>query len=81
MPDQASLSFAKDIRPMFTDTDVAHMKAAGMDLSSYDDVKRHAFAIYAVVSEGTMPPPGTGEKWSAQMCATFKQWQDQGCPP
>ena len=75
------LSFAKDIRPMFTDTDVDHMKAAGMDLSSYDDVKNNALGIYAVVSEGTMPPPGTGETWSAQMCETFKQWQDQGCRP
>jgi hypothetical protein len=80
MSDQR-LSFAKDIRPMFTDTDVTHMKAAGMDLSAYDDVKSHAVAIYAVVSEGTMPPPGTGETWSEQMCGTFKQWQQQGCPP
>jgi hypothetical protein len=75
------LSFAKDIRPMFTGVDVDHMKAAEMDLSAYDDVKNHAVAIYSVVSEGTMPPPGTGETWSAQMCATFKQWQEQGCPP
>jgi hypothetical protein len=81
MPEQTSLSFAKDIRPMFTDLDVAHMKPAGIDLSAYDDVKKHAIAIYATVSEGTMPPPGTGETWSKQMCATFKQWQDQGCPP
>ena len=80
MSDQP-LSFAKDIRPMFTDIDVAHMKSAGMDSSSYGDVKQHAIGIYAVVSEGTMPPPGTGEKWSAQMCQTFKQWQQQGCPP
>jgi hypothetical protein len=77
-----TLSFAKDIRPMFTDMDVAHMKPAGIDLSSAGDVKKHADAIYATVSAGRMPPPSSGEaRWSAQMCETFKQWQLQGCPP
>jgi len=81
MPGQPSLSFEKDVRPMFTEVDIDHMKHAGMDLSNYEDVKRHAGAIYAVVSAGTMPPPGTGERWSVQMCDRFKQWQAQGCPP
>jgi hypothetical protein len=77
-----ALSFAKDIRPMFTDLDVAHMKRAGMDLSNKDDVARHAAAIYKMVSEGNMPPPGAGEdRWSSQMCERFKQWQIEGCPP
>ena len=82
MSDQQSLSFAKDIRPMFTDLDVAHMKPAGMDLSDYDDVKKHAVAIYAAVSQGIMPPPGWDEQpCTKEMCATFKSWQDQGAPP
>ena len=82
MTDERALSFAKDIRPMFTDLDVAHMKPAGMDLSRKDDVETHAGAIYAAVSSGMMPPPGSGEaRWSAEMCARFKQWQGQGCPP
>ena len=77
----STLSFAKDIRPMFTDTDVDHMKMAGMDLSSRDDVRAHADSIYRVVSAGTMPPPNTGERWTAEMCERFKDWQNQGCPP
>jgi hypothetical protein len=75
------LSFAKDIRPMFTDIDVAHMKNAGMDLSDKDSVTKSADAIYKTVSEGTMPPPSTGERWTPEMCAKFKEWQNQGCPP
>jgi hypothetical protein len=76
------LSFAKDIRPMFTDLDVAHMKPKGMDLSSKDDVKAHADAIYSAVSGGIMPPPSSGEaRWTADMCERFKQWQLQDCPP
>ncbi len=75
------LSFATHIRPMFTDTDVAHMKHAGMDLSNRDDVEKHADAIYRTVSEGTMPPPSSGgARWTPEMCATFKRWHDQGCP-
>jgi hypothetical protein len=77
----ANLSFAKDIRPMFTDIDVAHMKAAHLDLSDHESVAQLADAIYKTVSEGTMPPPGTGEKWTPEMCARFKQWKDEGCPP
>lgn len=74
------LSFAKDIRPMFTDLDVAHMKP-GLDLSDRDSVMKSADAIYKTVSEGTMPPPKTGERWTPDMCAKFKEWQKQGCPP
>ena len=76
-----TLSFAKDIRPMFTDLDVDHMKDAGIDLSSRDDVEGNATNIYITVSDGSMPPPGTGETWSPEMCARFKQWWDQGCKP
>jgi len=65
---------------MFTEIDVAHMKRGGMDLSSYEDVKKHADAIHQTVSEGTMPPPGTGERWTLEMCATFKAWQEAGYP-
>lgn len=79
---KASLSFTRDIRPMFTDTDVAHMQPFGMDLSSKDDVEAHADAIYIAVSGGTMPPEGSGEQqWTQAMCARFKEWQTQGCQP
>jgi hypothetical protein len=82
MPDQPKLSFAKDIRPMFTDLDVAHMEPLGIDLSSRDDVADHADGIYGTVSSGSMPPESSGEKrWTQDMCARFKEWQTQGCPP
>jgi|HubBroStandDraft_1064217.scaffolds.fasta_scaffold244810_2 hypothetical protein len=71
-------SFATDIRPMFRDIDVAHMKPAGFDLSDYEDVKRHAAAIAAAVRRGSMPPD---VRWNEEMCATFEAWQSAGCPP
>ena len=76
-----SLSFARDVRPMFTDMDVAHMKNAKLDLSDRDSVFQHADAIYQTVTAGTMPPPSSGEpRWTPEMCATFKAWKEQGGP-
>jgi hypothetical protein len=75
------LSFARDIRPMFTDIDVDHMKKAGMDLSDRDDVEKHAAAILKVVTEGTMPPQNTGERWTSEMCDRFKRWTETGFAP
>jgi hypothetical protein len=82
MTQNHALSFARDIRPLFTDTDVDHMKNYGLDLSSRDDVVKHAKEITSVVSAGTMPPPSDGGKpWSLEMCEMFRQWVDQGCLP
>ena len=80
MPD--SLSFANDIRPMFTDMDVEHMKPFGIDLSDRADVEKNADAIYETVSYGSMPPRNSGEpRWTPEMCERFKTWREQGCPP
>jgi hypothetical protein len=75
------LSFARDIRPMFTDLDVDHMKHGGMDLSDRDDVEKHAKAILEVVTDGSMPPAGTGERWTSDMCDRFEHWTEQGFSP
>ena len=82
MADEGALSFAKDIRPMFTDMDVAHMQGAGIDLSDRAEVEAHADAIYETVSDGSMPPRNSGEeRWSPEMCERFKKWHEQGCQP
>ncbi len=82
MTNSRALSFAADIRPLFTDTDIEHMKVHGLDLSSCEDVTKEAKNIFSVVTAGTMPPPADGgEPWSQQMCETFRQWMDQRCPP
>ncbi len=76
-----TLSFARDIRPMFTSMDVDHMKKS-MDLSDRDSVFRNAEAIYKSVSSGHMPPASSGEpRWTQEMCARFKHWQEQGGEP
>lgn len=75
-----SLSFARDIRPMFTEMDIDHMKKA-MDLGNRDGVYQHADAIYQSVVSGRMPPASSGEpRWTPDMCEKFKRWQEQGGP-
>jgi hypothetical protein len=79
----ATLSFAKDIAPLFTSIDQDHMSFM-FDLTSYDDVKNNAGDIYDAVSSQRMPPPpsaGGDGPWSADKVRTFKQWMDDGFPP
>lgn len=72
-----SLSFAKDIRPLFRSKDIEEMRA-WFDLSRYEDVKRHAADIYQRVADGDMP---CDQSWSAQHVQTFKAWIDEGLLP
>ena len=61
-----AISFAADIRPLFTDTDIDHM-AFSCDLSKYEDVKAMADDILKRLN-GTggpvMPPASAGGPWS-----------------
>ncbi len=71
-----ALSFAKDIRGLFRDNpDVEAMKDYGIDLSSYDDVKKHSAKIYETVADGSMP---CDKPWPKEQVAIFKQWMDEG---
>ena len=49
-----TVSFGRDIRPLFRARDIESMIWA-FDLTSYDDVKTHADAILKRLSEGDMP--------------------------
>jgi len=74
-----ALSFATDIRPLFRDEqDVEVMKNFGLDLSSYEDVKTHAEAIYSRVEDGSMPCDG---EWPKEQVAKFQQWINDGRLP
>jgi tyrosinase len=76
-----SVTWEANIKQMFTATDIAHMKVKGIDLSSYQDVMINAVPIYTQVSNGYMPPAGSGESpWSADWVNTFGCWIQQNCP-
>jgi hypothetical protein len=73
--------FAPDIRPLFRDMDIESMRSY-FDLSSYEDVKANAQAIYQAVSVASssfvMPCDG---RWPHGRVLVFRQWMDQGEPP
>lgn len=71
------LSYAEDIRPLFRPKDINAMKRV-FDLSSYDDVKKNAEAIYGRLSAGSMPCDGP---WPEENVKLFKKWIDEGMKP
>lgn len=81
-----TVSFAKDIRPLFTKVDIDHMSGF-FDLSSYDDVKTNAQDILSRLrGKGgpVMPPPpnkGGDGPWSAEKINLFASWIDGGFQP
>jgi hypothetical protein len=71
-----AVSFADDIRPMFRDSpDVDGMKEYGLDLSSYEDVRKQASVIYSLLENGSMPCDGP---WPEEQTKLFKRWIDEG---
>ena len=62
-----AVSFATNIRPMFTDTDIAHMKNFGVLLDDFGFMRdpSNAQKVLNAVSSGAMPPSNSGEtSWS-----------------
>jgi len=70
-----TLSFLADIRPLFRSYDIESMKPLGIDLSSYEAVKKHAEDIYARLSAKTMP---CDAPWSDSQVQKFKEWMESG---
>lgn len=68
------ITFAGDIRPLFNDRDIASM-SSHFDLSSYDDVRANAEAIYETLAAGSMPCYGA---WPPADVERFRLWIDGG---
>jgi hypothetical protein len=71
------VSFEAQIRPLFRPEDVEEMSWA-FDLSSYEDVKENAEAIYERLADGSMPCDGP---WKAEQVQRLRGWIDAGSPP
>jgi len=71
-------SFAADIQPLFRNKDINAMKAFGVDLSSYEGVKKRAQHIYARLSAKEMPCDGP---WSESNVQKLKEWMEGGMAP
>jgi hypothetical protein len=71
-----SLSYERDIKPLFREKDHDSMLKA-FDLFDYSDVAGHADAIVGALRSGKMPCDGA---WPASQVETFQKWIDQGKP-
>ena len=71
-----TLSFERDIKPLFREKDHDSMLKA-FDLFDYSDVAGHADAIVGALRSGKMPCDGA---WPASQVETFQEWIDQGKP-
>jgi hypothetical protein len=74
--EQASVSYERDIRPLFRDQDISSMSMT-FDLASYDDVRGNAERILAKLSDGSMPCDGP---WPEAQVELFRRWVDAGSP-
>lgn len=72
-------SWYADIRYMFTQTDIDHMRGQGVDLISYTYVKTHAALIYQQVASDNMPRAPV-PKWTQERKDTFLHWMQNDCP-
>lgn len=71
-----TLSFERDIKPLFRAKDRDAMLAA-FDLFDYDDVVEQADAILESLRSGQMPCDGA---WPAGQVDTLQRWIDAGTP-
>ena len=71
-----TLSFARDIKPLFRAKDRDSMRRA-FDLFEYSDVADHADAIIGALRSGKMPCDGA---WPADRVETLQRWIDAGKP-
>jgi hypothetical protein len=69
-------SFARDIRPLFRESDRESMDFA-FDLWDYHDVSAHAEDILERLEEGAMPCDG---EWPGEQVARFRRWVEAGMP-
>ncbi len=78
------VSFAADIRPLFREVDVEHMRDLGVTLDDYAYMSQRANAnnVLAFLKGDAQPqmPPG-GPYWSVEQLALFSRWIDAGCAP
>ncbi|MBY5456887.1 hypothetical protein HFO89_11000 [Rhizobium leguminosarum] len=53
-------TFLEHIRFFFEPLDVQHMQPRGIDLATYESVKKNATSIYSQTKSGSMPPEPEG---------------------
>jgi hypothetical protein len=72
-----AVSFAQDIRPLFTEMDIAHMRNLGVLPDNFDQLRNpsHAQNVLNNVSTGAMTASRNGApSWSSESVQLFRDW-------
>ena len=72
-----AVSFARDIRSLFTSMDIVHMKDLGVALDDYGYIRDpgHAHQVLDAVSTRILPPRRSGEPpWSPENVQLLRDW-------
>jgi hypothetical protein len=76
------VSFARDIKPLFRQVDVDHMKKFKVLLDDYaymsDPTGDHAHAQSVEDSLTSQSMPPGGPYWTGQQLSLYKQWRSDG---
>ncbi|WP_157181339.1 hypothetical protein [Actinopolymorpha alba] len=79
------VSFSKDIRPLFTEVDIAHMRRLNVYLDDYEYMsdRDHSAAVERQLSSKRMPPStrGGAGPWPDEHIALFRAWIDGDYQP
>jgi hypothetical protein len=86
IPPTSTTSFNRDILPLFRLVDIEHMTDFGLDLSSYEKVKRSAREILGRLTAADPPhgrpmPPPPHQRWTKAQTDLFERWMAEGYPP
>jgi hypothetical protein len=84
MADQKAVSFADEIRPMFRQIDVDHMRGLGVALDDYSYMSQRGNAervrdFLDGTEEPQMPPDGPF--WTQEQLDLYSRWLEGGCQP
>lgn len=82
--EKRTISFERDIRPLFRPMDIQHMSPMDVLLDDYAYMSnaQNAQAVYEFLNGTKQPqmPPG-GPFWSDEQLKLFAQWMEQGRQP
>ncbi len=83
MPDE-KVSFERDVRPMFREMDVQHMRGFGvlLDDYAYMSQRENAENVLGFLNGREQPqmPPG-GPFWDSGQLDRLSRWIAEGCAP
>jgi hypothetical protein len=80
----ASVSFERDIRPLFRDVDIDHMEGMGVLLADHvwmsdpENAKR-VYDSLSADADSRMPPGGP--HWTDEQLKAFSKWMEGGFQP